>query len=114
VQPARGGRREDDPGRGGQPDRQPGLSGHLPDLGDDPVSDDFIAGPDPLSVNATPEGLKFNGSRGLPCSSLNEDDAPLDRADEIYAGVRLVKGYLNGQYGPTLRSDETNRIYGRF
>jgi hypothetical protein len=82
--------------------------------GDDPVSDDFIAGPDPLSVNATPEGLKFNGSRGLPCSSLNEDDAPLDRADEIYAGVRLVKGYLNGQYGPTLRSDETNRIYGRF
>jgi hypothetical protein len=83
--------------------------------GDDPVSDDFITGPHPLSTAAESQGLTFRGFTGLPCSKLDEDGGTFDtEGDEIYAGVRLVKGYRNGVYGPTLRSDETNRINGRF
>lgn len=82
--------------------------------GDDPLSDNFIFGPDPASVYASAGGIAFKGSRRLPCSKNDEDDSTFDEHDELYAGVRLVKGYRNGVYGPTLRSEETNRIGGYF
>lgn len=82
--------------------------------GDDPVSDDFIFGPDPASTTATAQGLEFRGSRGLPCSRLDEDDSTFDNHDELYSGVRLVTGFANGQYGPTVKSAETNRLGGYY
>ena len=91
--------------------------------GDDPISDDFLFGPDPastatsagaLGLTGTTQGLWFKGSRGLPCSSLNEDNSFFDHHDELYSGVRLVTGFANGHYGPTVKSAETNRIGGYF
>lgn len=40
---------------------------------------------------------------------LNEDDSVVDRSDELYAGVRLLN-----PGGATIRSDETNRLHGRW
>ena len=110
--------------------------------GDDPFSDDLLIGPVyipyqdrgaasgpycPLDSDdapadrpadlqvfyATASALRIRGClrdfRSNSSRPLNEDDAPLDRGDEIYVGVRL----LNPQ-GTTVRSDETNRAYGRF
>src|SRR5687767_13401943 len=91
--------------------------------GDDPVSDDFVFGPDPastatsagaLGLTGTTQGLWYKGSRGLPCSHRDEDDSVFDDRDELYVGVRLVTGYSNGQYGPTVKSKESNRITGYF
>lgn len=82
--------------------------------GDDPVSDDFLFGPDPASTNATPQGIEYKGTRGISCSKRDEDTSVFDDHDELYVGVRLVTGYLNGSYGPTVKSKESNRITGYF
>jgi hypothetical protein len=91
--------------------------------GDDPVSDDFLFGPDPastatsagaLGLSGTTQGLWYRGSRGLSCSKRDEDDSVFDERDELYVGVRLVTGFSNGQYGPTVKSKESNRITGYF
>jgi hypothetical protein len=82
--------------------------------GDDAVYDDFIFGPDPASTTATSLGIEYKGTRGISCSVLDEDDSVFDDHDELYVGVRLVTGYLNGKYGPTVKSKESNRITGYF
>lgn len=80
--------------------------------GEDVVYDDFLFGPDPATVTATSQGLEFDGSRVVPGSTLNED--PEGGNDELYAGIRLVKGYINGKPGPTVRSGESDRFVHDF
>ena len=102
--------------------RQPRLSSQLPRLGRRPGYADFCrAGPGQhrdsagaLGLSGTTQGPWFRGSRRLSCSKRNEDDSVFDDRDELYAGVRLVTGFSNGQYGPTVKSAESNRITGYF
>jgi hypothetical protein len=82
--------------------------------GDDPVSDDYLFGPDPASTTATPQGIAYTGTRGISCTKRNEDVSRFDNRDELYVGVRLVNGFANGQYGATVKSGESNRIIGYF
>lgn len=79
--------------------------------GDDPISDDFLFGPNEITgLSATPQGLHFED---LPLQInrrfLNEDTSFFDNHDEVYAGVRLLT-----PAGATLRSRETNRVGGYF
>jgi hypothetical protein len=79
--------------------------------GDDPISDDFLFGPNDAQLTATPQGLQF-GELGLQINRhrfLNEDTSVFDNRDEIYAGVR----FLNAS-GATVKSKETNRVVGYF
>jgi hypothetical protein len=82
--------------------------------GDDPHRDDLLKGP----LYAQPQlqgpysdadGLYFNAKVEVGLNRLlNEDaDNPLDDRDEIYVGIRLVNSS-----GKTVRSTETERIYG--
>jgi hypothetical protein len=72
--------------------------------------DDFVFGPDPASVNATPRGIEFNGLRVVLGSTLDHD--PEGGNEELYAGIRLVRGHY--RTGPTVRSAETNRVHFDF
>lgn len=81
--------------------------------GDDPVSDDFLFGPNEFGgteVTATPQGLRFQ-ELGFQLNRrfLNEDVSTFDNRDEVYAGVRLLT-----PTGATVRSRETNRVVGYF
>jgi hypothetical protein len=79
--------------------------------GDDPISDDFLFGPNDAQLTATPQGLQFR-ELGLQINRhrfLNEDTSVFDNRDEIYAGVR----FLNAS-GATVKSKETNRVVGYF
>jgi hypothetical protein len=80
--------------------------------GDDSFSDDFLYGPGPDGVSYDPrsDGLYFSKSFRVYCSTLNEDISRVDNHDEVYAGVRLM---ANGS-GSTIRSAESNRVYGYF
>ena len=71
--------------------------------GDDPASDDLLMGPYTPVVSAAYFGLSYSIANKVPNSLLNEDWG----GDEIYAGVRLVQPNTT-----TLRSAETNRVYG--
>ena len=73
--------------------------------GEDSFSDDLLMGPDTPATWANYDGLRFAIANKVPNSLLNEDWG----GDELYAGVRLV--YPNTT---TLRSAETNRVYGSF
>jgi hypothetical protein len=73
--------------------------------GDDPASDDLLMGPYNPSVWANYDGLRFAIASKVPNSLLNEDWGE----DDIYAGVRLIQPNTL-----TLRSAETNRVYGSF
>ena len=67
--------------------------------GDDPVFDDFLFGPDPMSVassagalglSSTVQGLWFKGARVTTGGTLDEDDSFFDHHDELYAAVQLL------------------------
>jgi hypothetical protein len=73
--------------------------------GDDEFSDDLLMGPYAAVRGANYDGLWYSIAHKVPNSLLNEDWGQ----DEIYAGVHLT--YPTGQ---TLRSAETNRVYGSF
>lgn len=75
--------------------------------GEDPASDDLLMGPYDAGASAYyyPAGVGFDIAHKVPNSLLNEDWG----GDELYAGVRLVNSI-----GQTLRSAETNRVYGSF
>jgi hypothetical protein len=73
--------------------------------GEDPASDDLLMGPYTPPIWASYDGLHYSVAHKVRNSLLNEDWG----GDELYAGVRLV--YPNTQ---TLRSAETNRVYGSF
>jgi hypothetical protein len=80
--------------------------------GDDPVSDDLLAGPITPEMFAMWDG-DFDGPGGLgyradiPVSNrvLDEDNSRFDDQDEVYAGIRLLD-----PSGQTIRSIETKRI----
>jgi hypothetical protein len=71
--------------------------------GDDPASDDLLMGPYDSTMSAGYYGLYYSIANKVPNSLLNEDWG----GDEVYAGVRLVQPNT-----VTLRSAETNRVYG--
>jgi hypothetical protein len=86
--------------------------------GDDPVFDDFLFGPDPMSIatsagalglSGTTQGLWFKGARVTTGGTLNEDDTFPDYHDELYAAVRL----LNSSNG-IVRCGKSNNVGGRF
>ena len=86
--------------------------------GDDPVCDDFLFGPDPMSIatssgalglSGTTQGLWFKGARVTTGGTLNEDDTFPDYHDELYAAVRL----LNSSNG-LVRCGKSNIVGGRF
>jgi hypothetical protein len=73
--------------------------------GEDPASDDLLLGPDNAPDDALSGGLYYSVAYKLPNSRLNEDWGE----DDLYAGVRLVQ-----PNGVTLRSAESNRVWGYF
>jgi hypothetical protein len=73
--------------------------------GEDQFSDDLLGGPYTPARWANHDGLRFALTHKVHVSLLNEDWGE----DELYAGVRLL--YPNTQ---TLRSAETNRLFGTF
>ena len=74
--------------------------------GEDGFSDDLLMGPyNPADVHADFWGLRFSTGNYVSNSVLNEDWG----VDEIYAGVRLIQ-----PNSVTLRSAETNGVYGSF
>jgi hypothetical protein len=83
--------------------------------GDDPDSDDLLAGPiNPQSVSAAADGLHFQHSLTMSRSNLNEDSGFVDSltdsdADEIYVGARLLD-----PSGKTVSLVESNRIVDYF
>jgi hypothetical protein len=77
--------------------------------GSDPVSDDFLFGPDPASISVTPQGLAYRGWRGAAHDLLNEDDSLFDDHDELIAGVDLV-----APDGTVVRSAQSNEVGGYF
>jgi hypothetical protein len=82
--------------------------------GSDTFFDDFLFGPSAASVQATPQGLEFNGPAVVKTSILNEDWG----TDEVYAGVKLVKStsIVDGKLkdGPTVVSGKSNEIWRSF
>lgn len=86
--------------------------------GDDPISDDFLFGPDPASIASSPgalgltsttQGLAFKGSRVTTGGTLDEDDSFFDDHDELYAAVRLLNST-----GGTVRCGQSNVVGGYF
>jgi hypothetical protein len=83
--------------------------------GDDPNSDDLLAGPiKPQTVSAAADGLHFQHSLTMSRSLLNEDDGIVDTVadtdtDEIYVGARLLD-----PSGKTVSLAESNRIENGF
>jgi hypothetical protein len=73
--------------------------------GDDPSSDDLLMGPYTPVVSAEYFGLHYSVAHKVPNSLLNEDWGE----DDLYAGVRLVQPNT-----VTLRSAESNRVWGYF
>lgn len=74
--------------------------------GDDPIWDNLLFGPSGVfSVEARSNGLYFSNTIQLNGSYLNEDWG----GDEVYAGVRLET-----YSGSTIRSAQTNTVYGDF
>jgi hypothetical protein len=73
--------------------------------GEDPASDDLLLGPDNAPDDALSGGLYYSVAYKLPNSRLNEDWGE----DDLYAGVRLVQ-----PNSVTLRSAESNRVWGYF
>jgi hypothetical protein len=71
--------------------------------GDDPSYDDLLMGPYTPVVSAEYFGLSYSIANKVPNSLLNEDWGD----DELYAGARLVQPNT-----VTLRSAESNRVYG--
>jgi hypothetical protein len=92
-----------------------GYSIELRYWGDDPDSDDLLAGPvKPQIVSAAADGLHFQHSRTFSISQLDEDDSVLDsladsESDEIYVGARLLD-----PSGKTVSLAESNRIVDNF
>jgi hypothetical protein len=82
--------------------------------GDDPVYNDLLFGPDPASITATPRGLEFSGTRVTTGGVLDEDDSVFDDHDELFARVSLVKGYVNGRPGPSVKSGDSNNVGGYY
>jgi hypothetical protein len=56
-----------------------------------------------------PGYLKIRGCLRTTFSGYNEDSGVFDNRDEVYVGVRLLNSA-----GATVRSKETNRVYGNF
>jgi hypothetical protein len=89
--------------------------------GDDPSSDDLLAGPiNPQTVYAAADGLHFQHSLTMTASNLNEDDETGllsgipeavhdDGQDEIYVGSRFLD-----PSGKTVSLVESNRIVDTF
>jgi hypothetical protein len=75
--------------------------------GSDPIWDDFLFGPDPAGLNATTQGLAFEGTRVTTGSMLDEDDSWTDEHDELYAAVKLT-----APNGSTVRSAHSNEVGG--
>ena len=77
--------------------------------GDDPNSDDLLAGPiNPKTVYAAADGLHFEHSLTMSHELLNEDTPVIvdpDDRDEIYVGSRLLD-----PSGKTVALVESNRI----
>ena len=77
--------------------------------GDDPSSDDLLAGPiKPKTVYAAADGLHFEHSLTMSHELLNEDTPVIvdpDDRDEIYVGSRLLD-----PSGKTVALVESNRI----
>jgi hypothetical protein len=75
--------------------------------GEDPVSDDLVAGPYTLfgpasaEISAVPTGLRFDKSANVHTDKLDEDNE--GGVDEIYAGVRLLD-----PAGRTVRAGKSN------
>jgi hypothetical protein len=82
--------------------------------GDDPVYNDLLFGPDPASITATSRGLEFHGARVTTGGVLDEDDSVFDDHDELFARIHLVKGYVNGRPGPTVKTGDSNNVGGYF
>jgi hypothetical protein len=82
--------------------------------GDDPVYNDLLFGPDPASITATSRGLEFSGTRVTTGGVLDEDDSVFDDHDELFARVSLVKGYVNGRPGPSVKSGDSNNVGGYY
>jgi hypothetical protein len=79
--------------------------------GSDPISDDFLFGPDPASVTVSPDGnaIQYTGLRVVQGSVLDEDDSFFDDHDELIAGASL----LNAS-GTTVKSAQSNEVGGYF
>lgn len=83
--------------------------------GDDPSSDDLLAGPvKPQTVFAAADGLHYQHDLTISRYLLDEDSGTLDTladtdTDEIYVGVRFVD-----PYGKTLSLVESDRIVNAF
>jgi hypothetical protein len=81
--------------------------------GDDPSSDDLMAGPlNPQTVYASSDGLRFVHSLTMSRSLLNEDgglNVLVDHTSEIYVGSRLLD-----PSGKTVSLVESNRIVNDF
>ena len=77
--------------------------------GSDPISDDYLFGPDPAGVTATSQGLAFTGVRVVQGSLLDEDDSWFDDHDELISHASLVNSS-----GSTVRSAESNEVGGYF
>jgi hypothetical protein len=75
--------------------------------GDDPVSDDFLYGPQTFSFDVNPccatTWTTFKWGRWINSRELDDDNWP--DGDEVYAGIRLVDSR-----GRTIRSVESNRV----
>ena len=78
--------------------------------GDDPASDDLLLDTNGMSHTTHADGLHFSGFWWAPAGSLNEDWG----GDEVYAGVRLVSGGSYARSCPTVRSAQSNTVYGNF
>lgn len=80
--------------------------------GDDPFSDDLVAGPYTLfgpasaEIAADPTGLRFEKSAEVPASKLDEDHEFAGAIDELYAGVRLLDP-AEGPYGRARATTDT-------
>jgi len=77
--------------------------------GSDPISDDYLFGPDPAGVTATSQGLAFTGVRVVQGSLLDEDDSWFDDHDELISHANLVNSS-----GATVKSAESNEVGGYF
>lgn len=78
--------------------------------GDDPSSDDLLAGPYEAVVSSSNQGFHYSVAHRRAASLLNEDSGWYEGSgDELYVGVRLLNNV-----GTTVRSGETNRVHGDY
>lgn len=77
--------------------------------GSDPLSDDYLFGPAPTTVQATAQGLWFAAGGYEPASLLNEDDSFFDDQDELISHANLLD-----PSGKIVKSTQSNEVDGYF